>query len=108
MAQVITNINQLNPEGKYSYSDYLLWQFKERVELIKGKIFRMNPAPNMLHQKVSLALTRHLDKVFYKSSCQLFVAPFDVRLVNYKKSKEDKQVLSVVQPDLCVRRRKIR
>jgi hypothetical protein len=26
----------------------LLWQFKERVELIKGKIFKMSPAPSTL------------------------------------------------------------
>jgi hypothetical protein len=25
-----------------SYADYLLWQFQERVELIKGKIFEMS------------------------------------------------------------------
>lgn len=102
MAQVITNINQLNPEGKYSYSDYLLWQFKERVELIKGKIFRMSPAPNVSHQKVSWALARQLDKFLHGKNCSMFTAPFDVRLVNYKKSKDDKQVFSVVQPDLCV------
>lgn len=32
----------------------------------------------------------------------MFAAPFDVRLVNYKQSKADKQIISVVQPDICV------
>ena len=37
----ITNINQLDPlYGVYSYADYLLWKFKERVELFKGKLFK--------------------------------------------------------------------
>jgi hypothetical protein len=26
--------------GKYSYADYLTWQFEEVVELINGKIFK--------------------------------------------------------------------
>lgn len=102
MPQLITNINDLNLDGTYSYADYLLWQFKERVELIRGKIFKMSPAPNMQHQKISLALTRQLDKIFHQTQCQLFIAPFDVRLVNYKKSTANEKVHTVVQPDLCV------
>lgn len=102
MPETITNIEDLNFNKTYSYADYLLWQFKERVELIKGKVFRMSPAPNTKHQRVSFVLTRKLDMALHNAPCQIFVAPFDVRLVNYKKSKEDKQVLSVVQPDLCI------
>jgi len=37
-----------------------------------------------------------------KSKCQLFSAPFDVRLLSSKKSKSDKSITTVVQPDLCV------
>lgn len=102
MSNVITNINELNPNGTYSYADYLLWQFKERVELIKGKIFRMSPAPNVKYQKVSWALSVQLNKAMHKKPCSMFTAPFDVRLINYKKSTEDKQIHTVVQPDLCV------
>ncbi|MBS1503129.1 MAG: Uma2 family endonuclease, partial [Bacteroidetes bacterium] len=29
----------------YSYADYLKWTFDERLELIKGKVFKMTPAP---------------------------------------------------------------
>jgi Uma2 family endonuclease len=102
MSNKITNINQLNLKGTYSYADYLLWQFSERVELIKGKIFKMGPAPSSSHQDISMNLTRILDKFFYKTSCKLYVAPFDVRLKNFKESSEENQILSVVQPDLCV------
>jgi Uma2 family endonuclease len=102
MTKIITNIDQLDLTGSYTYADYLLWQFQERVELIKGKIFKMSPAPSRDHQKVSLKLTRELDKVFINHNCELYVAPFDVRLVNFKKSSAENQIFTVVQPDLCV------
>jgi hypothetical protein len=28
----ITSLDQLDPNGTYTYADYLLWQFTERVE----------------------------------------------------------------------------
>ena len=43
MSAIITNIEQLDLTKTYSYSDYLLWQFQERVELIKGFVIKMNP-----------------------------------------------------------------
>ena len=46
MSTVITNINQLDlTNGVYTYADYVLWEIKERLEILKGKIFRMSPAP---------------------------------------------------------------
>ena len=98
----ITKLNQLDLKGTYSYADYLLWEFKERVELIKGKIFKMSPAPNTFHQDYSLNLTFLLGKHFRNSKCKMYVAPFDVRLINYKKSTSENEIISVVQPDLCV------
>jgi Uma2 family endonuclease len=62
----------------------------------------MSPAPSTSHQRISGELTYLLSKVFRKSKCQMFVAPFDVRLVNYKQSTQDNQIVTVVQPDLCV------
>ena len=102
MGKYITDINQLDLNGTYSYADYLLWRFKERVELFKGKIFEMSPAPNLKHQRVSLLVTRYLDRFFENQKCGLFVAPFDVRLINFTKSTADNTVFTVVQPDLCV------
>jgi Uma2 family endonuclease len=102
MSQIITNIDDLDLNGSYTYADYLLWQFSERLEIIKGKIFKMSPAPSSSHQRVSMKLTRELDKYFYNFSCEIFVAPFDVRLINFKKSTSDNQILTVVQPDLCI------
>ncbi len=102
MESAITNIKQLDLKGNYTYSDYLLWQFKERVELIKGKIFKMSPAPGSFHQEVSGNIYFILRKFIKNSNCKLFAAPFDVRLINFKESTADHQITTVVQPDLCV------
>lgn len=102
MSKYITNLNQLDLNGTYSYADYLLWRFAERVELFKGKIFEMSPAPNRKHQEVSLLITRYLDRYFENQKCGLYFAPFDVRLVNFNKSSTNNTVFTVVQPDLCV------
>lgn len=102
MIAIITKLSQLDLKGTYSYADYLLWQFSERVELIKGKIFKMSPAPSSSHQDISMNLTRIIDKVFYKTTCKFYAAPFDVRLINYEESTPENKIMSVVQPDLCV------
>lgn len=100
--EVITKLSDLDLNATYSYADYLLWQFQERVELIKGKIFEMSPAPSRKHQVILRILNRYFDRYFEHKPCGLYFAPFDVRLINFSKSTEDKQVITVVQPDLCV------
>ena len=53
---MVTNINQLDPiNGLYTYAEYLLWKFEERVELFKGKLFKM-AAPSIDHQRISRRL----------------------------------------------------
>ena len=98
MSTIITNIDQLDFSKTYSYSDYLLWQFSERVELIKGFIKKMSPAPSMVHQTVSMNLSVAISKNFQGQLCRFFAAPFDVRLP----IKTQKKDTTVVQPDLCV------
>lgn len=98
--KTITDINQLDFNKVYSYADYLLWKFEERVELIKGRIFKMSPAPSSKHQEVSGKLFGEAYQIFKSHPCKLFSAPFDVRLT--RKNKKDEEVLTVVQPDLCV------
>ncbi len=102
MGTIITNIKQLDLKGSYTYADYLLWNFKERVELIKGKIFKMSPAPNSFHQDISGNIFFELRSYINKGTCKLYAAPFDVRLIKYKESTADNQILTVVQPDLCM------
>ena len=93
----ITNINQLDPiNGLYTYAEYLLWKFEERVELLKGKLFKMS-APSIDHQRVSRKLSTKIDNYLEGKRCEVFSAPFDVVLKN--PNGEDNTVL---QPDLCV------
>lgn len=97
----ITSLSQLDLNGRYTYADYLTWKLEEYVELIKGKIFWMSPAPAVRHQKISMRLTGALYNALSQSPCQLFAAPFDVRL--YRKNKKNGEpARTVVQPDLCV------
>ncbi len=99
---MITDINSLDLEKKYSYADYLTWEFEERVEIFKCKVFSMGSTPNTSHQRISGKLTGIMITAFKKHSCELFVAPFDVRLLDRKKSKLDQEIYTVLQPDLCV------
>ncbi|TAH22464.1 MAG: Uma2 family endonuclease [Cytophagales bacterium] len=99
----IKDISLLDPNGTYSYTDYLLWQFEEKIELLKGKIFKMSPAPNLKHQRISWQMGLILGVFFKKKPCSVFSAPFDVRLYDSKKSeKASKEIHTVVQPDLCI------
>ena len=96
----ITSINQLDLKGTYSYADYVTWRFEQMVEIIKGKLFILSPAPASRHQSIVMGLSSQIGTYFLKQSCSAFVAPFDVRLI--KEKKEDKDILTVVQPDICV------
>ena len=88
---------------EYTYADYLQWRFKERIEILKGKVFKMSPAPARLHQKISRELGGIFYNYFRNHKCEFYVAPFDVRLVDTrKKSKKDEDISTVFQPDICV------
>jgi len=97
----VDDINSLDLNGTYSYADYLLWRFQERVELIKGKIFKMSPAPRSTHQIVSGELYLQFANFLKGNKCSVFYAPFDVRLPRNREKQETK-LYNVVQPDLCV------
>lgn len=98
---MITSLDQLDFDKTYSYADYLKWQLQERVELIKGKIFKMSPAPARRHQRISGILHFEIYKFFENKACQVYSAPFDVRLTPVQ--NDDKNIIyTVVQPDICV------
>ena len=98
---LVKNIDELDLNGSYTYADYLNWQLGEYIELIKGKVFRMSPAPAVRHQKISMRLTGAFYNALNNQPCQLFAAPFDVRLY-HKNKKTGEPAQTVVQPDLCV------
>lgn len=97
---MITSLSQLDLNKSYTYADYLLWQFEERVELIKGKILQM-AAPSRAHQQVTTNLIVILGNALRHSPCKVFPAPFDVRLPHFSQ-KKNKDVVTVVQPDISV------
>jgi len=84
----------------YTYADYMAWQFKERLELFRGKIFKMG-APNMNHQVVGGNLYNRFFNYLKGKTCRVFIAAFDVRLP-VKNRKKDNEIITVVQPDVCI------
>ncbi len=96
---MITDINQLDLNKRYTYADYLTWQFKERVELIKGKIFKMPPAPSKEHQRISMNISGIFWSALKGKKCSVFAAPFDVRLPVNQSGNE---IATVVQPDISI------
>lgn len=64
----------------YTYADYLRWPEDGRYELIDGVACAMAPAPLGLHQKVLGHLCRQVADDLDAASCEVHIAPFDVRL----------------------------
>lgn len=93
----VTKLSQLDMNALYTYADYLTWDIKERLELLKGKIALMSPAPGLQHQQVVGQLFILIGNYFFDRPCQAFVAPFDVRLFSSQKETD-----TVVQPDICI------
>lgn len=91
------------PAGQksFTYREYLEWDTEMRVELIDGAVYDMTPAPSRAHQRISMALSggiwSHLGST---SSCEVYVAPFDVRLP--EGDEPDDLIRTVVQPDISV------
>jgi Uma2 family endonuclease len=94
-------LSDLDFSKTYSYADYLQWHFEDRLELIKGRIFKMTPAPASNHQRISWIISGELYNYLKNKSCQAYTAPFDVRLPR-KGENEDKKIFTVVQPDVCI------
>ena len=91
---------ELDLNGTYTYADYLKWTFEERLEIIKGKIFPMS-APARIHQRISSNLFGEIYLYLRDKKCEVYSAPFDVRLTPLKRNNSDK-VHTIVQPDICV------
>jgi Uma2 family endonuclease len=98
----ITSLNQLDLDRHYTYADYLKWQLKERVELLKGRVFKMSPVPNVQHQRMVGILFNRLFNHLEGGPCQVFSAPFDVRLPLPEHHQRADRIDTVVQPDVCV------
>ena len=92
----------LNLNKRYSYADYLTWMDDVRRELFDGFIKLMTPAPSRKHQGLSFNFSRLLGNYLVHKKCRAYHAPSDVRLPKEKSDKDNKNIYTVVQPDLYV------
>ncbi len=90
----------LDPNGRYTYKDYLSWPDEFRCELINGIIYDMCVAPRRSHQDVSRNLVEIFIAYFKGKPCKMYFAPFDVILTAFGDRESDSD--TVVQPDLSV------
>ncbi len=92
----LDRFEDLDLSRQYTYADYLTWKFTERVELLRGWVVKMSPAPNTHHQRISGELFFVIKTHIGKNKCDVFSAPFDVRLPRTTGGE------TVVQPDISV------
>ncbi len=85
---------------KFTYSDYLSWNDEERWEIINGKAYNMTPAPARNHQSISVELLFQIKTQLKGKKCEVYHAPFDVRLP--LGSEKEEEIENIVQPDISV------
>jgi Uma2 family endonuclease len=92
----------LDEKKRYTYADYLTWLDDKRRELIDGFIHLMS-SPLRRHGRVSGSIYRWIGNYIEEKNgkCEVFHAPFDVRLPVHG-SLDDDKIYNVVQPDICV------
>jgi len=95
-----TNEPGIDYNKVYTYADYLKLEIDEMVEIIRGKLFRMSPAPRIKHQSISMNLCTIICNSIKGKACRVFSAPTDIVLpiANKKRTRST----TVVQPDICV------
>ncbi len=99
MSRILNDISQLDLNKSYTYSNCLKWRFSEMVELLKGRVVRISPAPSREHQEISFELLLALGQYFRKKQGKVYHAPFDVRLPLPINEGRPETINTVVQPD---------
>jgi len=92
-----TQANLFDGRKNFTYNDYLNWPDDVRAEIIQGVAYMMGQ-PSTAHQRVSMELSLLFGNFLKGKKCQVFAAPFGVRLF----PKEDKTDDTVVEPDIVV------
>ncbi|GHV78661.1 hypothetical protein AGMMS49944_04520 [Spirochaetia bacterium] len=87
----------LQEKEHYTYADFLEWDEDFRAEIIDGEVYEMSP-PLLEHQRISRKLLIKFDTFLEGKSCEVFAAPFGVRLFPTEDRRDD----TVLQPDLIV------
>ena len=81
----------------FTYADYLKWPEDVRAEIIYGVAYMMAP-PLTNHQRISMRLSKRFAQFLEGKTCEVFAAPFGVRLFPKQDNSDD----TVVEPDLVV------
>jgi len=99
-------------DRRWTYADYKQLPDELRVEIIDGVLYDMSAAPVRRHQLISVRLERVLDPIALARGCELYHAPFDIRLPqaepvlvvgnDRRHTADDGNVSTVVQPDIVV------
>ena len=87
-------------DDRFSYADYYQWD-EGRWEIIDGVVYDMSPAPSRRHQKISIDFAAAIHQQLRDHSCEVYAAPFDVRLPDSETAADD-EIFTVVQPDIVV------
>lgn len=85
---------------RYTFADVLTWREDERIEIINGDAVMMAP-PSRMHQKISFELGRQLGNYLQGKKCEVYTAPFGVRLFE-EDGDDPEDVDTMVEPDLSV------
>ena len=88
------------PKDHYTFADCLTWGESERIEIINGEAVMMAP-PTRIHQKISGELFRQLANFLEGKKCEVYAAPFAVRLFE-KDGDTPEDVDTMVEPDISV------
>ncbi|MCL2650163.1 MAG: Uma2 family endonuclease [Candidatus Azobacteroides sp.] len=88
----------------FTYADYLSWTDDKMREIINGIVYAF-AAPFRKHAKLTTFFTVIMGSFIRrrktKGKCEIFHAPFDVRL-SLSGETDDNKIYNVVQPDICV------
>lgn len=93
-------VNEPDYSGTYTAADYLKWTYEGLYELIRGKVYKMSPAPTSGHQRLCVGLVGNLFQIFKGHPCEVFVSPFDVYLVQF--GQDFNSAKNIVEPDICI------
>lgn len=72
------------------------------LEIIKGEIVAISPVSSLKHHRVSGNMYADFNHYIRRRKSEAFYAPFDVRFLTNKQGKTNKDIYTVVQPDICV------
>ena len=90
----------LPQENRYTMAEALTWDEQDRIELIDGYPVMMAP-PSRRHQEISGELFGQLRDYLKGKKCEIYHAPFAVRLFE-RDGERPEDVDTLVEPDISV------